>query len=139
MPVKALPANPNLDHLKHQAKDLLRGHASGEPEAAQRIREFHPRFNRSTDRAIFKSQLRLSDAQLTIARERGFASWARLKRHIEKPTLADRLELPHHERIENRMFRRAVDLIDMGEAEKLRAYLGEHPTLISQRVIFEGG
>ena len=27
MPVRPLPPNPNLDHLKYQAKDLLRDHA----------------------------------------------------------------------------------------------------------------
>ena len=37
------------------------------------------------------AHLRLSDAQLAIARESGFPSWARLKRHIEKPTLSDQL------------------------------------------------
>ena len=46
MPVKRLPANPNLEHLKYQAKDLLNMHAARDVKAAQRIREFHPRFNR---------------------------------------------------------------------------------------------
>ncbi len=84
MPVRRLPSNPNLDHLKYQAKDLLKEHAARDVGAAQRIREFHPRFNRATDAEIFAAQLKLSDAQLTIARESGFPSWARLKRHIEK-------------------------------------------------------
>src|SRR5689334_15188121 len=108
MPAKRLPPHPNLDHLKHQAKDLLKSHALREPAAAQRIREFHPRFRTATDAEIFNSHLRLSDAQLAIAREYGFPSWPRLKRHIEKPSLADNLTLPHHERIEDRRFRRAV-------------------------------
>ena len=30
MPVKRLPSNPSLDHLKHQAKDLMKGHAAGD-------------------------------------------------------------------------------------------------------------
>ncbi len=89
MPVTPLPPNPNLDHLKSQARDLLKAHASREPQAAQRIREFHPRFQQWTDAAIFDTRFRLSDAQFTIARERGFVSWARLKRRIEKPTRAD--------------------------------------------------
>ncbi len=86
MPVRRLPSNPNLDHLKHQAKDVLKEHSARTPGVAQRIREFHPRFSRATDAEIFDAQLRLSDAQLIIAREYGFPSWARLKRHIEKPT-----------------------------------------------------
>ena len=138
MPVRRLPLNPNLDHLKYQAKDLLKEHAAGDLGAAQRIREFHPRFSRATDADIFAAHLKLSDAQLTIARESGFQSWARLKRHIEKPTRIDQLDLPHHERIEDPVFRRSVDLIDAGDAAGLRAYLKQHPKLVHQRLTFEG-
>ena len=50
MPVRRLPSNPNLDHLKYQAKDLLKEHsAAPTPGVAQRIREFHPRFARASD------------------------------------------------------------------------------------------
>ena len=139
MPVRRLPSNPNLDHLRYQAKDLLKDHAARNQAAAQRIREFHPRFNRATDAEIFDAQLNLSDAQLTIAREYGFPSWARLKRHIEKPTLSDRLDLPHQQRIENATFRRAVELLDAGDVAGLRAHLNQHPTLVHQHVVFEGG
>jgi hypothetical protein len=138
MPVRRLPANPNLNHLKYQAKDLLKSHAARNPAAAQLIREFHPRFSKSSDAAIFDAPLRVSDAQLTIAREAGFPSWTRLKRHIEKPTLTDRLDLPHHERIEDPTFRRAVELIDAGDAAGLRAYLRQHPKLARQHLVFEG-
>src|SRR6202162_3098973 len=139
MPVRRLPSNPNLDHLKYQAKDLLKDHAAHTPDVAQRIREFHPRFCRATDTEIFDAPLSLSDAQVTIAREYGFPSWARLKRHIEKPTLSDRLDLPHQQRIENATFRRAVELLDAGDVSGLRAHLNQHPTLVNQQVVFEGG
>jgi hypothetical protein len=139
MPVRPLPPNPSLDHLKYQAKDLLKAKAALDPAAAQRIREFHPRFNKSTDNQIFPANFRLSDAQLTIARESGFPSWARLKRHVEKPTLADQLNLPHHERIEDSLFRCAVDLLDTGDVAGLRDHLKRYPALAKQRVLFEGG
>ena len=139
MPVKALPPHASLEHLKHQAKDLIREHGSRDPQAAQRIREFHPRFRAATDPEIFDARLKLADARLTIARERGFASWARLKKHVEKPTLADDLSLPHHERIEDPAFRRAVDLLDAGDVKGLRAHLEAHPVLAHRRVLFEGG
>jgi ankyrin repeat protein len=138
MPVKPLPSKPNLAHLKYQAKDLLKGHAARNAGVAQRIREFHPRFIRATDDEIFAAHLRLSDAQLAIAREAGFPSWARLKRHIEKPAVSGRLNLPHHERIEDATFRRGVELLDAGEVEGLRAHLRQHPNLKHQRVVFEG-
>ena len=43
MPIIGLPPIANLDHLKHQAKDLIKARASRDAQAAQRIREFHPR------------------------------------------------------------------------------------------------
>jgi len=138
MPVRPLPSKPNLEHLKCQAKDLLKGHGARNPGVAQRIREFHPRFIGATDDEIFAAHLRLSDAHLAIARESGFPSWARLKRHIEKPTLSDQLNLPHHERIEDATFRRGVELLDGGDIAGLRAHLRQHPKLAQQRVVFEG-
>jgi len=139
MPVRRLPTNPNLEHLKYQAKDLLNERKGRSTAVAQRIREFHPRFGRDTDDKIFDAQFSLSDAQLTIARECGFASWARMKRHIEEPTLVDRLDLPHQQRIEDATFRRAVELLDAGDVGGLRAHLREHPKLVQQHVVFEGG
>ena len=106
---------------------------------AQRLREFHPRWSRATDAEIFDARLSLSDAQLAIAREYGFTSWARLKVHIEKPALSDQLDLPHHERIEDPAFRRAVELLDAGDVAGLRAHLNQHPNLVRQHVAFEGG
>jgi ankyrin repeat protein len=50
-----LPEHPNLRHLKDQAKDLLKaGHAES-----------------------------IADAQFKIARQYGFASWPKLKAHVE--------------------------------------------------------
>ena len=139
MPTKQLPAKPSLDHLKHQAKDLIRQHALRESSGAQRLREFHPSLRLATDQEIFSTHLTLSDAQLAIAREYGFATWARLKHHIEKPGLSDNLALPHHERIEDAVFRHAVNLIDAGDVSGLSLLLKENPSLIHQRVLFEGG
>jgi len=138
MPVRALPKNPSLEHLKYQAKDLLKDHAARSAAAAQRIREFHPDWRKASDAEIFAATFRLSDAQLAIAREYGFLSWPRLKRRIEKPKPGDEVKLPHHERIEDPIFRRGVELIDAGDAEGLRAYLKEHPKLARQHVQFEG-
>ena len=138
MPVRRLPSNPNLEHLKYQAKDLLKDHAARDLGAAQRLREFHPRFARTADAEIFAAPLKLSDAQLAIARESGFPSWPRLKRRVERPKPTDRLDVPHQERIEDVAFRRAVDLIDAGDAAGLRKHLRQHPKLMRQHVVFEG-
>ncbi|HWE00465.1 MAG TPA: ankyrin repeat domain-containing protein [Bryobacteraceae bacterium] len=93
----------------------------------------------ANDSTIFNTPLTLEDAQLTIARERGFASWAKLKRRIENPARADELSLPLHERIEDASFRRAVDLLDAGDLEGLHAHLSAHPVIVRQRITFEGG
>jgi hypothetical protein len=138
MPTKRLPSNANIDHLKHQAKDLLTALVAREPQAAQLIREVHPRLGKAADALIFGAKLKLSAAQLVIAREYGFPSWARLRKHIEGPTPAGVLDVPHHERIEDAAFRRAVDLLDAGDAEGLRLYLNQHPGIVHQRVLFDG-
>lgn len=139
MPVRPLPERPSLQHLKYQAKDLLNGHAAHDPAVAQRIREFHPRWAKASDSEIFAAHLTLSDAQLTIARECGFPSWTKLKRRVERPKPGDQLNLPHHERIEDPIFRSAVDLIDAGDVEGVRRHLKRYPKLARQHVAFEGG
>jgi len=139
MPVRPLPENPSLEHLRYQAKDLLKGQREHDRAIAQRIREFHPRWTKASDAEIFVAHLTLADAQLAIAREYGFASWTRLKRRIEKPKPADSLSVPHHERVEDPIFRRALDCIDAGDVEQLRKHLKKHPALVHQRVEFEGG
>src|SRR5450631_934594 len=139
MPVRSLPSNPNLDHLKYQAKDLRKGHAVHDLEVAQRIREFHPRFENANDGEIFSAKFSLADAQLAIAHEHGFPSWMRLKAQVEKPSPLRRENLPYHERIEDAVFRRAVDLLDAGDTAGLRAHLNQNSKLTRQRVVFEGG
>ena len=78
---RQLPARPNLDQLKNQAKDLLKAHASGDPEALERIRENHPAYSVRSG-----TELTLSDAQLVIAREYGFPGWPKLKAHVDSLT-----------------------------------------------------
>lgn len=56
-----LPARPNLDHLRRQAKTLL---ASQEGSA--------------------KQTMRLADAQLIVANDTGFANWPALTRHVQQ-------------------------------------------------------
>ena len=78
-----LPDRPNLDQLKNQAKDLLKGHNARDPEALRRIQANHPRLGASSAHEIQASRVTLSGAQLVIAREYGFASWPKLKAHVE--------------------------------------------------------
>jgi ankyrin repeat protein len=68
-----LPARPDLDQLRRQAKELLRAARAGDPAAAARIRSVSARQT-------------LTAARLAIAREHGFPSWRQLK--IEADALA---------------------------------------------------
>jgi peptide-methionine (S)-S-oxide reductase len=45
---------------------------------------------------------------------------------------------PHHARIDDSVFRRAVEFLDNGDATALREHLRKHPQLVQQRVTFEG-
>lgn len=105
---KSLPSRPNLEQLRNQAKDLRKQFLADEPAAVERVHQFHPDFasvSRASrlrvDRASRSTmetggatppelaaetaalQFRLHDAQWVIAREYGFASWPKLKEHIE--------------------------------------------------------
>jgi len=135
MPYKPLPAHPSLDHLKYQAKDLQNAQRAGNPSALQRIREFHPRFRGASDDVIQAAKFTLSDAQLTIAREYCFASWAKLKAHVTsgEPSQDD---VPFQDRIPDPVFRRAVELVDAGDADGLREFLRQHPQVVRQHVFF---
>src|SRR5690606_14608904 len=98
------------------------------PRACQRLREFHPRLGEADDAAIAAAPLTWSDALLAIARERGFASWPRLKAQVEGPP-APGAGLPHHKRIADPAFARAVELIDDGDESGLAAHFAAHPGL----------
>ena len=82
MQYKQLPTNPNLEHLKSQAKQLLKAHKERTLDALQRIRAFFPKLSDATDSEIQNAAFGLQDAQLTIAREYRFASWTQLKEAV---------------------------------------------------------
>lgn len=81
---KSLPERPSLEQLKKQAKELLQSFRSRKPEAAQRLREFHPDFSKLSESDFAHAKFSLADAQLALAREYGFPSWARLKAQVAK-------------------------------------------------------
>ena len=83
MQYKQLPSNPSLEHLKSQAKQLLKAQKENSLDALQRIRAFFPKLSDATASEIQEAVFGLQDAQLTIAREYGFASWTRLKEEVQ--------------------------------------------------------
>ena len=57
---RPLPARPSLEHLRKQAKDLLRDARSGDASAIARIT--------AVNRNVLPSRIMLADAQLEIGR-----------------------------------------------------------------------
>jgi len=70
-----LPAHPDLDQLRRQAKELLRAATAGDGPALARM---HAVSERPT----------LAGAQLVLAREHGFESWPALKQEVDARTLS---------------------------------------------------
>jgi ankyrin repeat protein len=73
----------NIDHLKKQAKDLIRLYRQRDPAASARFRRALPAAAERNDANIASLNLRLHDAQSCVAREYGFVSWQDLRRYCE--------------------------------------------------------
>jgi hypothetical protein len=93
-----LPARPDLGQLHHQAKDLLRAAQRSDPDAVARIR------------AVSGPPI-LSSAQLALAREYGFASWARLRLEVDRR-----------------------DILNGRDLSRLARLLAEHPELATTKM-----
>src|SRR6187397_2681974 len=91
----ALPLRLSLEQVRRLASDLLRDLKDGDRAAIRRL-------------AVVSAPSTLPGAQLAIAREYGFPSWARLKRDVE--------------------LREILDSLDVG---RLRALVAEEPDLAS--------
>ena len=71
-----MPTNLNLEYYRKAAKSLLKAARSGDDTARERITRFFPDVTPA-----------LHHAQLTVAREQGFASWPRFRDFIVQSNL----------------------------------------------------
>jgi ankyrin repeat protein len=133
-----LPSKPNLDQLRHQARDLLRAARAGEREASERIRSVSG-----------SEQVTLAGAQLAIARGHGFPSWPALKAEVEARTrtLAETVDAFLNESVRGRIGRAGRLLeerpeisgydvrtaVVLGEATRVGAELDHDPDLTERR------
>ena len=76
MTTMSLPEQPNLEHLRGQARALQRRVRAADPEAVARV-------VRHYDGGAPDVSFPLSTAQLVLAREYGFASWSRLRQYLD--------------------------------------------------------
>ena len=103
---RRLPDQPNLEHLRKQAKDLLKSYLAGEPAAVAEIQRF--------ERKPSGPEFTLSDSQRVLARAYGFPSWPKLKAFVEGVTIA-----------------RFIDAAKAGDTRQVRSMLASRPELVS--------
>ena len=103
---RGLPRQPHLDIPKREARELLKRARAADPEALERIKHRHNKAD--------LDQLKLSDAQLVIAREYGFKNWTELKERITANTPAQLLD----------------QAIRASDRETVIRILRAHPTLL---------
>src|SRR5712675_1753990 len=84
---RELPARPNLEQLKKQAKSLLHAAQTRDRDALHRFAAL-PAFSGKSIDEIEVDDLALHDAQSVIAREHGFPSWPALREEVEARTLS---------------------------------------------------
>jgi hypothetical protein len=100
-----LPVRPNLDQLRNQAKDLLRGVRKGDPNAIEQFVQFHPKPN-------LAGEVKLSDAQLALARSYEAPSWTRLVQACQ-----------------------LVEAIWQDDLESVRQLVTKHPNLLHESAL----
>jgi ankyrin repeat protein len=84
MDANPIPARPNLEQYKKQAKDLLKAYRSADVETIRRVTKMHPRFEKLSEPGFEITKFALADAQLVIAREHRFESWPKFAKHIQE-------------------------------------------------------
>jgi ankyrin repeat protein len=91
VPTIPLPQDPDLGQLRRRAHDLQRAARRGDTTALALIAEFSPPTVAASAQPKHADTVapevvgvtRLADAQRAIARSYGFASWARLRHHVQ--------------------------------------------------------
>lgn len=145
MPIDSLPDNPDIERLKGHAKtlrDLVRAGVEG---SIALVREHHPRCADLTAATPAATAFKLADAQLTIARHYGFASWTKLRHHVEVVNRFSRS--PHEQSIGGELIddeARADELLRLGclnygadppaRLHQAARLLAEHPHLASMSI-----
>jgi ankyrin repeat protein len=118
-----LPYRAGLEEYARQAHELFDALRSGDDAAAWRFKWMHPRFRGKHVREVGGSTLDLADAQLVLALDYGFATWADL---VEFADTVGR-DGPV------RRFEAAVEAVINGDLDALRSQLREDPQLVRAR------
>lgn len=79
---RSLPARPDLELLRKQAKDILKAHRAGDPSCCEILRALRP-FKDKSGADILSAKVSLQEVQFALAMEYGFKSWKHLKEQVE--------------------------------------------------------
>jgi hypothetical protein len=116
-----LPSRPSLEQLRKQAKELLRAYRGGDSSAVARLRAVKPGLSAPGG----QQPAALADAQFALAKEYGFESWPKLKRHI----LITRRPADYHEPTWGRTTWDFFMAIYEGHEDRVREMLRNDPSL----------
>lgn len=105
-PTRRLPAQPSLEQLRKQAKDLLQAYRSGEAAALAEVQQFEHRPD--------PDKFALNDAQRVLARAYGFESWSKLKAFVDGVNV-----------------QRLAGAVKSGDTAQVRVLLQARPELIN--------
>jgi hypothetical protein len=120
-----LPAHPNLEYYRKQAKHLQHTYETGDAAAQARVADV------LGDRAA--GRFLLSDAQFVLAQEHGFRTWAEFRAHIQSRSTTEDRPVSRLMGIGPGHYASAAEtlLIDLrrndpGALQRLRAYVPRH-------------
>ena len=108
-PTRRLPAHPDLEQLRKQAKELLERYRSEDPAAVSEVHQF--------ERRPDPSSFALNDAQRVLARAYGYESWPKLKAFVDGVNVA-----------------RFMDAVRSGDIATVRVLLSARPELVRMDV-----
>ena len=126
MTPSSLPARPNLEHLRKQAKDLLKAYRFGDSSAIARFRTSLSRYSELTDQKLRQLSLSLADAQRVVAAEYGFRSWQEMRDYIERKEGPSMIEMMvDHVRMNYLSDQRVVVLKAKADERRLPIWIGK--------------
>jgi hypothetical protein len=110
-PTRAMRANPDLDQLKRQAKELLEAYRASSPEALAEVAAYH--------RTATPETFALHDAQFVLARSYGFESWPKLKAAVDGVTATKLHESAESGELETarQLLNRRPEIVDLARGE----------------------
>ncbi len=73
-----LPSRPNFEHLRNEARDLLKAYTSGNPACCDVLRGLR-RFTGAADATIMKEEVTLQEVQCAVAIKYGCRNWSELR------------------------------------------------------------